>query len=495
MVAGRSSGKGSQAGKAGGTGAGRDLLLSQIPGLVLFAILNAVLFVCYPYPYITVDSIKYVESASTLVNNLYRPLGYPVFLSFFHLLSSSATMVPFFQAAFYLLALAYFMISVNGVMSISATANRILGVVLALNPLPLFYSRHLLSDSVFISLVLFFIGSALRYSRKRDSASLLQMITWSGLALFVRHTGLLCLIFAALVIAVSLKGRCLKHLLIFVLMSTVTVCAICYKMKKDLGVFRLNTFDGWSLWSIAVPYVNLSPEYIESRTSEELKTLYAYLSSYPHDIYREKTGDWHRWNPDSPAKRLVYYYLQKYGLPYREGWIIVNDELKLVSKDILLHHIPDYLLQFYLPSLSKGFLPDMVMDDTNWYGQYPHYPRTPQSLRVISDYYGRETTAWYARFDIFPRVKPLIDAWVRCLMPIFCGLLIIQLVSGGRMNLFVQPDVHLVIGGFILFYVLAASSMSILWTRFFTPVTTLLVFADCMGIVKLYGRLFGIQVR
>jgi hypothetical protein len=51
-------------------------------GLLIAAglLLLGVKLYCYPHPYLATDSSQYIDSAVHLKNNVYRPIGYSLFL-------------------------------------------------------------------------------------------------------------------------------------------------------------------------------------------------------------------------------------------------------------------------------------------------------------------------------------------------------------------------------------------------------------------------------
>lgn len=321
------------------------------------------------------------------------------------------------------------------------------------------------------------------------------MILWSGLSLFVRHVGILCIIFNGIVIIANLKMRSWKHLAIFMISSSIILCGICYKMKKDLGIFRLSTFDGWGLWSIAYQYINLEPEYRNNLESKELKLLYDYFASYPPDLYTEGKGLGHLWDKNYPAKRLLFIYIEDKQFDYPDAWVIVNDKLKLISMDILLNHIPEYLSGFYLSTLLNAIYPDMKLDDTYWYGYYPKYPITPTSLksRAIKNYYNQDTETWFARFDIFPKLKPFIDLWTRALTPVCLVLLIVHILFRKKLNIYLNQVFYITVFSFVFLYIFGVTGMIIFFSRYLTPLAPLLVTLNFIELQSIFHLRFTIK--
>ncbi len=462
----------------------RHFLQAHWPALAVFAGMHAVFWYCYPYPYVTADSGEYVSSAQYLMNNPYRPLGYAVFLALCHFFSSSAQAVPHFQALVYLLSLLYFLHQLHAVLALSDRANKTLGVLLALNPLPFFYTRHLLSDSIFVALTLCFVGSLLRYYHAPHFRALVHVIVWGGLSLFVRHIGLFYLFFAGAVILIKRRKQALPHAATFACSSFLIIGAICFKMKEDLGVFRMNTFEGWTMWAIAAPYIDLAPENKNALAPERLKDIYDFLAAYPAETYRGKSGEWHKWNNDSPAKKLLFAYIEQNRMNYYDAWIRTNDDLKLVSQNILRRHIPEYVREFFLPSLLQGLWPNMVVSEGSW-NNYPLYSKREKPDEAIQAYYGEDSSTWQARFEIFPRIKPLMDLWVRALMPLLLLVAIAYLIFRKTLPLAQEAPVFLLLFGFVWFYLLGVGLLSIIFTRYLAPITPFTLALIFLGIWRI----------
>ena len=163
--------------------------------------------------------------------------------------------------------------------------------------------------------------------------------------------------------------------------------------------------------------------------------------------------------------------------------------------DILLNNIPEYLSGFYLSTLFKALYPDMKLNDTYWYGYYPKYPITPTSLksRAIKHYYHQDTETWFARFDIFPQLKPFIDLWVRALTPVCLVLLIVHILFRKKLNTYANQLFYITISSFVLLYVFGVTGMNIFVTRFLTPVTPLIVTLDFIGLQSIFHLKFTIK--
>ncbi len=463
----------------------KDLLREQITGIVLFILVSILLFICYPYPYLTSDSGEYVTSAMRLANNPYRPIGYALFLSAFHIIVSSAQAVPLFQTLVYFFGVLYFLYALRVAIHLSAAVRRVLGIVLLLNPLALFYVHHFLSDSIFAAATLCFAGALIRYTKTQTILSLVEVVVWAGVSLMMRHVGLLYFIFTAGTFIILLREKSVKPLLMLSGGGLAIILLLCWKMEKDLGSFRLNTFDGWTLWAVSAKYIDLSPEYRNSLSSQELKEMYEYFAGFRPEVYVNATDLEIQWSPESPAKQLLYYYIQNYRMNYYSAYIQVNDKLKLVAKDIIMHRLGQYVAGSLLPSVAKGFWPDMMLNDTGW-KNYPAYPVTPEPDQVIKAYYSESTSTWKADADIFPQGKVVIDFFIRSIAMLWAGALGAWVfVIRNRKAVSVTP-LLLLLNGFMIFYIFSISALSIIYTRYLIPISLL----QCVTIAVVMQSLF-----
>ena len=452
----------------------RSMLREQFPAIILYVLLSVVLFTWYPDPYLTSDSGEYINSAVNVTNNPYRPIGYAIFLAFAHFFSATAQAVPVFQGFVYLAGLLFFVYQLTRVVELSRRARMMLGIVLVVNPLPLFYAHHFLSDSLFASCTLFFLGSILRYYKHPSIRTLLFVIAGAGMSLMVRHVGLFYMVFSLLVVLVVMGKKSLNHLAALALGCGAIILAMCFKMQSDLGVFRLNTFDGWTLWAASAKYIDLRPEYRASVTSPELRELYDYFASFPPGIYTTLTDLQVQWSPDSPAKKLLMASIQANNMGYYDAYIFTNDKLSLISKDIILHRPIQYFLGSFVPAIVKGWWPDMMLDDTGW-KNYPDYPVPAAPDRIIQQYYHQASNSWRARSDLFPSVKPFVDIWTRAMAPL--TVLSVALYGFFRKQLSRPSDEakFLYLGaGFILLYIISIASLSTIYTRYLVPTSVLM---------------------
>jgi hypothetical protein len=129
--------------------ANRRLLLLALACMIVFFTVFKLL---YPYPDFFSDSYHYIAAANLHMNIGIWPIGYSKFLSAFHFVTHSDTALILFQYFFLECSALYFLFSVLYFYPISPFIRNILFIFLFINPLLLYFSNYVNSDSLFCSL-------------------------------------------------------------------------------------------------------------------------------------------------------------------------------------------------------------------------------------------------------------------------------------------------------------------------------------------------------
>ena len=231
--------------------------------LAVSLLILALKLVCYPHPFLAVDTFQYLDSAVHLRTNVYRPIGYSIFLAGIHLLRSSPVLVVVLQHLLHAAAVLFLVSTLADHGNGRERGPLILGLVLLLDPLPCFYSHWLLSDSLFNSALLAFAAAVVRHDRHAGWGWLVGAIMTAGACAALRHVGILC--FPYLIVHLIVRGgqRFLPALGACILGAGLVLGGMAWKMRQDQGVFALSTFDGWALWGNVAQLIDCSPEYLD----------------------------------------------------------------------------------------------------------------------------------------------------------------------------------------------------------------------------------------
>lgn len=250
-------------------------------------ILEFVIFkLLYPYPDFISDSYSYIES------NLYHmdvnlwPIGYSNFLWLIHSITPSDTFLVFFQYLLLEISLLYFFFSILYFYGLSKKHTDILFVFLFFNPIFLFLSNCVLSDSLFCSLSLVLFTQYLwMYHRPKISNVIFQALL-IGLAFTIRYTAIyypivsaLALILAKYRTPVKLIGAASPWLLIipFIIYTQ-------QKTKQVTGTAEFSVFGGWQIANNALymyDHIEVDSSKLPKETVELDKMVKAYFKINP----------------------------------------------------------------------------------------------------------------------------------------------------------------------------------------------------------------------
>ena len=381
--------------------------------ILAFAAGGGVMWAAYPDPLVMPDTAFYIHSAESLRVNPFKPIGYSLFLAFLHDVLPWSGAVLLAQTCFRLVATIFLLSILRRHWKVSRWGLTVLGVLLGLDPLNLLADHTLLSDSLFVSLILLNFGCLLRYLKKPKGGTVLALLIFPSLAILVRPVGLVYVGVAVLTILIRRPLRCYVHAGLLILGIVGIVAGTAWRCQVDLGVFATTSFDGWALYGDVAALMDRSPEYREG-LGPELESIYRFFSSFPESVYDPpRCHDWYRWSSDSPAHRYLSSLLNgpvtHDSLEYHTAFVKTNEALRKLGRDIVLHRPLAYLSQVYLPNLVRTIWGATVNDlDTRVYN---HEGKT-FSFGSIKDFYDEDSELWRARFVLFGKLSYFLPHWV-----------------------------------------------------------------------------------
>ena len=164
---------------------GQKLLL--IVAGCLSVVLYPLLRYCYPLPDLFVDSVNYVLWAQYDLPVAYRPVGYSVFLQLVHGVSESSGAVVFAQYLLFVLSSVFFFFSVDYLFGLPKKLALPILVVILCNPILLFQSNLISSDSLFCSLTIVWLTTCLWIVKRPGWWPLIAQLLFLSLAFRVRY--------------------------------------------------------------------------------------------------------------------------------------------------------------------------------------------------------------------------------------------------------------------------------------------------------------------
>ncbi len=155
----------------------------------------AIFYLLYPadFPLLMPDSASYIEMSGT------RNIGYPIFLSTCLGLGLRLTDVVWIQVAFFSVSLIFLCIQLCRAMGAILPAF-VIGLLCAINPELNKFAFSILTETIFVSLTMIYLGILVRVLQNRSPYQLACLSTVAGLAYAVRPVGA-AIITAALIVA------------------------------------------------------------------------------------------------------------------------------------------------------------------------------------------------------------------------------------------------------------------------------------------------------
>jgi len=325
----------------------------------------------YPFPDFSADSRYYIYAAYAHLNVDIWPIGYSKFISLFHGISHSDIGLVFFQYLIFNGSAFYFFFSVNLFFQLNQIGRNILFIFLFFNPLTLYLSNYVSSDSLFAALSMLWAASLLWiiyrpkiYHLFLYAISLFACFTVRSNAYYYPIIGTLSILLSRQSVYRKLLGIALPILLILPF--------IFYTREKSYeltGIRQFSIFAGWQLANNALytyDKINIDNADLPSAETKMLDNLSKSFfkktpmnPSYGHYL-NDYVGSYFIKQPESPLKQFESI---KYGsvdqLSRIIDWGKSSPAFDDYGKYIIKHHPMAYVRYFMVPNANKYFLPPL----------------------------------------------------------------------------------------------------------------------------------------
>lgn len=338
-----------------------SLMLSVIASLVMFIFFKQL----YPFPNFLPDSYSYLDAAMHNLNINRWPVGYSKFLILIGFFTHSDTATTLIQYLILQTSILFTLFTVSYLLNPGKLIMRILFALLVINPLWLYVSNFISSDTLFASLSLLWFTSLLWIMYLPNLRILILHTIVLGLVFTVRYNALyypFISILAILLIQVSIKT---KFLLLVMLLTPIYLFVIytTSKYKLTTGVAQFSSFGGWQMSSNALfMYAHMSNP-TEDSVPKEFKTLHGitikHMDSLQHVKKRPdaELGIYYLWDDKAPLK---VYMAQRYAhdsIPYLTQWEMVAPLYGKYGAWLIKQHPVAYAHYYLLPNLVYYFSP------------------------------------------------------------------------------------------------------------------------------------------
>ena len=288
---------------------------------------GALLNFLFPYPDFFSDSYTYVQDAITDLGLSFRPQGYPDYLIHLHRILPSAGFAVFIQYLLFVLSSLLCVLSCGYLFGLSHRKTNWLLAAVLLNPMLVFTSNLVSSDSLFCSLTVFWFTSLLWMIRKAGWANVVIHAILLVACLHVRYTALFYIFVSAITFIVAGGKPSIK---IMGILASVLVIWTYINRQEDKTEKLVNerVFSAFSNWQIAnnvlCYYKKIDVQGSDMPSKEDSIINYA-VKRFIDTIYTDgHLGTQYMWDKRSPLKRYVVMRARPRRKGKREGRAITS---------------------------------------------------------------------------------------------------------------------------------------------------------------------------
>jgi hypothetical protein len=319
----------------------------------------------YPFGDYFTDSYSYIHAAAHHHKVSFRPIGYSKFLYAVHAVTSSETALICLQYLLVQLGALHLFFSAGYFYRPGKTARLLLFAVLICNPVLLYLSDFISSDSLFAALSLFWLLQLLwmlhrpRFYQLPLLAGLLYLLLQTRLtALYYPLTGILALLL--------LRQKYWYKITGVLLLLSVTVFCIVSVQKATQAATGTRVFSAFSGWQWANNALHIYCHTNPGR--EDMPAACAGLDSFvrryfdtacPRRITASVSTDY-MWDDDKPLKRYLAYYQAQKNLPgYFAAWHAVAPIYSSYGFYLIKKNPIAYTRYYLLPGTKNYLLPSL----------------------------------------------------------------------------------------------------------------------------------------
>ncbi len=325
----------------------------------------------FPYPDFFSDSYTYVADAIANLGFSFRPQGYPDYLVRLHNIAPSAELAAFVQYVIFVLSGLICVFSCGYLYGISnRTVNWLLGAVL-LNPMLVFTTNLISSDSLFCSVTVMWFTSLLWIIKRTNWINPLVHAALLLICLHLRYTALFYFAISAIAFAVS-QGKIFLRLAGIALSIYVIFGYVNYQKDKTERIFGIRIFSGFANWQIAnnvLCYYKKLDVSADDMPTRETALMDTAVKRFIDTIYTPgHLGTQYMWDKRSPLKRYVAMMCRLEQEKYFIEWIRCSPDIGEYGKTLVKKYPFAYVRYFMVPNFANFMVPDLeALEDYNYY--------------------------------------------------------------------------------------------------------------------------------
>ena len=361
---------------------------------VIGAIIQLIIFkLCYPYADFFSDSYSYIFAAAARYDVNIWPIGYSKFLLLFRHITSSDTAVVAFQYLFGQLMALYFFFTLLYFYTPSRQISTTIFVGLFFNPLLLYLSNYISSDSLFLGLSILWVVQLLWIIQRPRPYQIFVHALLIGVLFTLRYNAMFYPLISAIALLLSrrailwkLTGIALPLLLILLFVDHTKNSAYTLTGSRQFSIFG-----GWQLANNALymyPFIteNGQPPVECQEFDQEVKKFFAKNHEKAKTV-SPRDGAFYIKFPNAPLKKYLTDHID-YDKDTTNGiaaWGSVAPVYGSYGKFLILRHPFAFAQYFLLPNALNYCSPPLEKLEVYNLGQeevHPlaarwfHYPST-----------------------------------------------------------------------------------------------------------------------
>ncbi|RFS20739.1 hypothetical protein DVR12_19475 [Chitinophaga silvatica] len=338
--------------------------LVSIVGFVVFKY-----FFSFPN-FIHGDSFVYIAMARNNVEVETYPIGYPMFLRFFSVFSKSDYLLVTIQFLLLQFSTLYFVFSIFCLFNLARVAKIILLIFVVCNPINLFLSNYISTDTFFLSFSLIWFTQVLWLMRVTSFKLLTINILLLAFLFMIRYNALYYPLVTLFSIIISRKNI-ISRLIGLGISCLFIFCYIKYTSKgfeKITGVNQFSPFSGWQLANNAL----YAYRYVDSSDLKKLPIRYKKIDKivreyfdttrdvkkYPVETLKASTV--YMWDPSSPLNLYMNKIFKddSTSKPLQK-WAFVAPMMKDYGSVLIKAYPKEFFIYYILPNSLKYYNPPL----------------------------------------------------------------------------------------------------------------------------------------
>jgi len=344
----------------------RKMLWTAAVGMLIQFVIFKLL---YPFPDFFSDSYSYIYAAATGLNTNIWPIGYSKFLAVVHWFTYSDTMLVALQYLLVQLGALYFFFTLLYFYKPRVATVQILYYGLFFNPLMLYISNYVSSDSLFLALSLLWIGQLLWIINRAGNWQVLSHALLLAIAFTVRYNAMYYPLITALAYLISRRPRWAK--LAGIALPTLLIFAfVTFTRQKNYemtGHRQFSVFSGWQLANNALymyPHIKVDTAALPEDTKQLNLLAKKFFDTIPPKIkavISPSQGAFFIKYPTAPLKEYAreHYDETKDSTGGIKSWGSVSGTFATFGKHMMQQYPGPFTRHYLLPNTWTYLLPPL----------------------------------------------------------------------------------------------------------------------------------------